>query len=97
MVLLGDVRISEHGYDELAEDDIRVRDVLDGVAKSILVEDYPNFGKGPSALVLQRDSSGRPVHDVWGIPRGADRPAVVVTAYRPDAARWSEDYTERSK
>lgn len=50
----GEVRISEHGYDEMAEDGIRVRDVLDGVAECILVEDYPSFGKGPSVLVLDR-------------------------------------------
>lgn len=63
----GEIRISEHGYDELAEDDIRVRDVISGVAECILVEDYPSFGKGPSVLVLERDAKGNPIHVVWGI------------------------------
>ncbi len=93
----GDVRISEHGYDELADDDILVRDVLAGLADAVLVEDYPTFGKGPSVLVLQRDRHGQPVHVVWGLPRGNLRPAVIVTAYRPDPARWNEDFTERRK
>jgi hypothetical protein len=97
LVSSGEVRISEHGYDGLAEDGIRVRDVVDGLANAILVEDYPEFGKGASVLVLQRDQTGRPIHVFWGIPRGADRPAVVVTAYRPDPTRWSEDFTERRK
>jgi hypothetical protein len=97
LVTAGDVGISEHGYDELAEDKIRVRDVLDGLADAQVVEDYPGFGKGPSVLVLQRDRDRNPIHVVWGIPKGAERPAVLVTAYRPDLARWSDDFMERRK
>ena len=92
---VGEIRISEHGYDEMAEDGIRVRDVIDGVAECILVEDYPSFGKGPSVLVRQWDAKGEAIHVVWGIPRGHSSPAVVVTAYRPDPARWSDDFLER--
>ena len=97
LVTAGDVRISEHGYDELAEDNIRLRDVLDGLADAKVVEDYPGFGKGPSVLVLQRDRDRDPIHVVWGIPKGAERPAVLVTAYRPDSVRWSDDFMERRK
>ncbi len=93
----GDVRISEHGYDELADDDILVRDVLAGLADAVLVEDYPTFGKGPSVLPPQRDRHGQPLHVVWGLPRGSLRPTVIVTAYRPDPGRWNEGFTERRK
>jgi len=91
------VRISEHGYDEMVEDNMRVREVLGGVATAILVEDYPTFGKGPSVLVLQSDSVGQPIHVVWGIPKGHERPAVLVTAYRPDPEKWSTGFTERRR
>jgi hypothetical protein len=95
LVAESDIRISDHGYDELAADDIAVEDILAGVDTAILVEDYPEFAKGPCVLVLEFDAADRPIHVVWGIPRGHSRPAVVVTAYRPDPARWSDGFLER--
>lgn len=90
-----EARISEHGYDELAEDGLTAGGVVMGVQNAVVVEEYPDYPKGPCVLVLQRDGSGDPVHAVWGIPRGADSPAVLVTAYRPDPSLWSEDFTRR--
>jgi len=97
LVAAGDIRISEHGYDELADDGLSARDVVGGVEESILIEEYPNFAKGPCALFLQNDAGGRPVHVVWGVPKGYDEPVVLVTAYRPDPKRWDRTYRMRLK
>lgn len=97
LIELRDLRISEHGYDELAEDELTVTEVLGGITDAQVIEDYPDYPKGPSVLVLQFDQEGRPIHSVWGIPKGHTRPAVLVTAYRPDPARWNAAFTERRK
>ncbi|MDZ7686956.1 MAG: DUF4258 domain-containing protein [Gammaproteobacteria bacterium] len=60
-----------------------------------MIEDYPEFGKGPSVLVLAFDREENPIHVVWGIPKAHSTPAVLVTAYRPDPNRWNGDFTRR--
>lgn len=90
-----EVLISSHGYEELAEDDIFVKDIIESIHSSVLLEDYPEFGKGPCVLLLQVDRDNKPVHTVWGIPKNKTTPAVLITAYRPDPQKWSSDFKRR--
>ena len=87
--------MSAHGYEELVADQLLVREVVAGVATAVIVEDYPDFPKGPCVLVLERDQTGKPVHVVWGIAKGQTSPVVLITAYRPDPAKWDETWLKR--
>jgi hypothetical protein len=93
-VAANEYRVSRHGFQELAADDID--DVIAGVDAAVLVEEYATNRMEPSVLVLQHDGSGRPVHVMWGVPKATGIPAVLVTAYRPAPERWSNDFTRRT-
>jgi hypothetical protein len=47
LVERGEVKISDHGYDEMSDENILAREVLAGVSEGIVVEDYPTYAKGP--------------------------------------------------
>ncbi len=95
LVRAGDYIVSRHGFRELAADDIVAADALLGVETAFVVEEYPDSRKEPSVLILHSDRDGRPVHAMWGVPKNAGRPAILVTAYRPKAERWSKDFKRR--
>jgi hypothetical protein len=94
-VARGEVLISDHAYDRIAENDIVAQEIADGVRTAMLVEDYPDYHKGPSILVLQRDRNNKPIHVVWGLRKGTSSPAVIITAYRPDPQLWTDDFRRR--
>lgn len=97
LVLAGDVRVSDHAYEELRKRDILAEDAVAGIATAVLMEDYPHRFRGPSILTLQPDASRRPIHVVWAIPADDRTPAVLVTAYRPDPKLWDSDFRRRKK
>ena len=91
----GDLLITEHAFDRLAKRGILAVDIKMSVTSGIVIEDYPNFYAGPNVLVLQVDRDGYPLHAVWGLKTGTDRPGYLVTAYRPNPAEWTDNFRRR--
>lgn len=58
----GEVEISRHAFKELAADAIYIQDVMAGLPASDVIEEYPDYFKGPVILTLQRDGAGEPIH-----------------------------------
>ena len=97
LVMSGEVEVSRHGLQELTADGILLVVAIASVSDARVVEDYPDFHKGPSVLASQRDNSGEVIHVLWGIGRDTTTPAVLVTAYRPDPRQWSDDFMRRKR
>lgn len=98
LVRSGRYDITEHAFVELEKDDLIAEQIIEGVGEAVVVEEYPDYHKGPSVLVLQRNADGNAVHALWGIPKDKSEPAYLITAYRPDPQRWLPDMkTRRAK
>ena len=95
LVANGEVRVSDHAYDSLSKHAMMASDAIDSIATGVVIEDYPGYHAGASVLVLQYDQLGGPLHALWGLKKGTKTPAVLVTAYRPDPARWTADFRKR--
>ena len=96
LVKLGDWSGSDHALLRLEENGIVASDLADRIDLGLVIEDYPDYYAGPCILVLQEDGGG-PVHALWGLKKGTDRPAVLITAYRPDPTRWLDDNRTRRR
>jgi hypothetical protein len=95
LVAGGRSRVSEHGLRELKEDGISLAGVLGSLETAEIIEEYPDYHKGPCILTLHRDPEGAPVHVLWGTSKTHPNVATLITAYRPDPSRWSADYLRR--
>lgn len=91
----GRIRVSAHGFEELASDDITLAELIDSLPEAVIVEEYQDYHKGPCVLVLQSTNDGRAVHVLWGIAKNTPGTASLITAYRPDPERWSKDFLRR--
>jgi hypothetical protein len=95
LALAGRLIVSTHADQEMANDEIAIDDVIDGIANAVVVETYPDYHKGPCLLALIRTRDGAPVHALLGTSTANPEIAVIITAYRPATDRWNGDFTKR--
>ena len=103
MTVLADIRskirqrayeFSRHALDQSIIRDISLVEVEQAIlARSELIDDYPEDKYGPSCLILGFTDGGRPLHVQCSYP---DRPLVkIITLYEPDPNLWIEFRTRR--
>lgn len=96
LIAAGDMKVSLHAVGEMVNDGVNIEPLIYDIANCTVVEEYPDYHKGPCVPVLQFDEANAPMHLLWGIPANATNPAVLVTAYRPDPQNWDETFTRRT-
>ena len=70
--------------------------LVNGIVDATVVEEYEDPGEQPAVLLLQRDSTGTPLHVVWGFHADSGD-ALVITAYYPGLDRWEPDLVTRRR
>ncbi|OGI20743.1 MAG: hypothetical protein A3B68_09405 [Candidatus Melainabacteria bacterium RIFCSPHIGHO2_02_FULL_34_12] len=90
----GNYRISLHAIEESTKDALTIKDVLQSMQVSKIIENYSEDKPLPSCLVLSFLNES-PIHTVWAFDVLANK-AILVTVYKPDPEKWVE-YKERKK
>ena len=96
LVAAGRVRPSRHGRTRRDQRGIDDSDLVHGIVDATVVEEYQDPGEQPAVLLLQRDSTGTPLHVVWGFHADSGD-ALVITAYYPGLDRWEPDLVTRRR
>jgi hypothetical protein len=95
VAIAGQIRVGAHGWKGLHDDGLDIDAVRRSiVARGVIIEEYPNGERGPSALVLSLLSDSNPVHSVWAWRDLANEPCLIMV-YRPKASGWSPDFRTR--
>ncbi len=80
---------SHHGDKQRQNDNLMIKELLESFANGIIIEEYPDTGRGESCLVAGFTSSGKPIHIVCGEVN--DR-IVIITVYIPSPPKFKNLY-----
>ncbi len=83
-----------HAVERLFERNISEKDVEETIKHGKIIEEYLDDKPYPSFLVLgyEKKDLKKPLHVVFA-KNGDD--IIVITAYRPDKSKWSNNYQKR--
>lgn len=89
------IRITFHARSEMDKDDISTSELMQSLLQEEceLIEDYPEDRRGHSHLLLCKLTDGSPVHICCAVHEGE---VIIITVYRPDGRRWSDDWRVRT-
>ena len=90
----GNVKITQHAAQEMAEEDILLDDVMFAISKAQLLEDYPDHRRGACSLIYGKDARLRDIHIVCTT---AHPTLIIVTVYLPRPPKWIAPTQRRSQ
>lgn len=90
------IRITDHAYEESISDGLDFNGIFFSVFSGEVIEIYDDDRPYPSVLICGKDFSERYIHTVWAYNK-LNKYSVLITVYRPDPERWSEDLRRRKK
>lgn len=86
-------RYTQHFTQRLLQRRITIDEVETAIANGNIIEDYPDDYPYPSCLLLGYTINKQPLHVVCAITIDE---LFLITAYRPNPAMWSADFTTRT-
>jgi hypothetical protein len=81
-----------HAIERMFERGIGVKDIRTALETGETIENYKDDAAYPGRLILSR--KGRRLHVVAADHTEADE-VIVITGYRPDRTRWTDDFKQR--
>ena len=83
---------SNHAAERFRQRRISIRDIHNAIKFGEIIEQYPDDYPYPSCLIIGKNLSGEIIHAVLSDEGTSSR---IITAYFPDADKWSEDFKIR--
>ncbi len=93
----GNYELTLHARHEMvteATGRVRLEEMLQAIQSGAILENYPNFYKGPCCLLLGHTDEGRPLHIVCSTSLDM---LVFITVYEPTPPDWAKPTKRGSK
>jgi len=88
------IRFTLHAHQKMVAEKISVADLLQALSSAQLLEDYPDYERGPCCLVCGKTKTGRPIHVVCTTTQPE---LLIITIYEPTLPKWIAPFQRRTK
>lgn len=79
------IRVSQQAQKEMDAEEITLDEVIDAIANSQILEDYPEHRRGPCCLLYGCTKEGRNIHIVC---TASQQMLIIITVYLPVLPKW---------
>ncbi len=90
----GAYRVTQHAQQEMLEEEVRLDEVLQAVARAETLEHYPEHRRGACCLLNGNTDQGRPLHVVCTVEQPL---LILITVYEPKPPKWVTPRERRGK